>query len=611
MQNAKRTILIIMLVCLSFVLVVPAGTVQRKPEKKPAGTWDLIRKSQLKQTSSIEAPGKERVVHLPKDRSIGQVSLVEMPLPKDRWWNLVSSWNSKRLGAVWGDVTIPADRVLWLQIIGNIRQKGRALSFLKPNDVQILTLYHCPDVDDVLMQDLVRLTGLEMIVLGDGTFTLKGLRNLTKLKQLKALVLPGYLLSQDMAFLRELPSLEYLHFGGQMGPMVTDDKIAEIGRLTWLTQLSLRGTEVGEGLAHLKGLKALRFLDLKGNTNVDIDKHLAHVASFTELEYLDLRDTQIGDAGMAHLTGLTKLRKLYVSSNPLTGNISDAGMAYLKNLKSLEDLGLPFRGITDAGIEHLTKLDSLKKINISGDGITDKSLKIIAKMKSVEDLKILDHNHNITDAGIKELAESTSLKALYIQGCSITNKGLASLSKMITLTKLKLIRLQINGEGLAALKELPNLTDLFLDSLPLGEKRITHLANLSKLERLFLHDPGMVLGDEDLVHLGNLVTLEYLEIQSKSDITNEGLSNLSGLNKLNDLSIPANISITNDGLKHLSNLTALERLRINNSSITDAGLKHLENLTSLRSLILYKSRITKSGAARLEKKIPGLKCYML
>ena len=54
------------------------------------------------------------------------------------------------------------------------------------------------------------------------------------------------------------------------------------------------------------------------------------------LEWLDLADTQVTDAGLEHLKGLTKLEELYLAGP----QVSDAGLEHLKGLTSLQHLYL-------------------------------------------------------------------------------------------------------------------------------------------------------------------------------------------------------------------------------------------------------------------------------
>ncbi len=81
--------------------------------------------------------------------------------------------------------------------------------------------------------------------------------------------------------------------------------------------VDLFGSEVTDaGLAHLTGLTALETLHL-GDTQVT-GSGLAHFTGLTALEVLDLEGTQVTDAGLAHLTGLTGLEFLFLDDTQVT-----------------------------------------------------------------------------------------------------------------------------------------------------------------------------------------------------------------------------------------------------------------------------------------------------
>jgi hypothetical protein len=70
--------------------------------------------------------------------------------------------------------------------------------------------------------------------------------------------------------------------------------------------LSLDGTEVTDaGMEHLKGLTQLQWLDI-GGTKIT-DAGLEHIKSLTQLQNLCLRGTEVTDAGLEHVQGLTQL----------------------------------------------------------------------------------------------------------------------------------------------------------------------------------------------------------------------------------------------------------------------------------------------------------------
>ena len=64
-----------------------------------------------------------------------------------------------------------------------------------------------------------------------------------------------------------------------------------------------------------------------------------------EIDGVSLCDTQVTDAGLVHLAGLTNLRVLTL----LGDQITDADLVHLKGLTKLEDLSLGGPQVTDAG----------------------------------------------------------------------------------------------------------------------------------------------------------------------------------------------------------------------------------------------------------------------
>jgi Leucine-rich repeat (LRR) protein len=535
--------------------------------------------------------GQGRVLQFPEDYSVGRVYFGDGDVP---------SWG-RRYEAT-GNIKVPQGKSVKFYPYKIAWRRGWALSTLKPDDIHTLGFVWYKDADESVMEDIGRLTGLEDLALGycDGIDT--GLKYLTGLKKLRHLWIPKQMQGQDLVYLAELPSLESLAFGG---PMVTDEKMAHIGKLTQLTELTLRGSEVAEGLVHLKGLKSLRLLDLKCNRSHDIDDGLRHIAGLTELEELNLRETAVSDVGLAHLSGLAKLKKLNLFMNK--GGISDAGMAHLRGLKSLEELTFPCGLIGDIGLAHLAELDSLRNVRAS-EKTTDKGLAAIARMKSLRSADVAI-GKKITDAGLAELYRCPHLESLGLSGDLLTDERLAKLAGIKTLKHLGIHRSPITGaslgefksldtltldstsnvtgDGLASLRKLSSLKGLEFCNVNPGKKGTSYLAGLTSLKRLeiWVSPDDMTFGDDDLAHLADLTSLRYIRITVGKDWS----------------------TITDRGLAHLSNLKALEHLTLGPCpKVTDAGLKHLEGLSRLNDLTLYKSRITMAGVAELKEKIPEM-----
>ncbi len=609
MGHYKRTSPILMLFCIAFLPVCIAqtdkvlsdrellramrGRVAEPPDNNSPASEKVLVPLSPKEPRSEPVPSvvkterkvrpprvpARRMLHFPKDCVVGRVYFRDKDIPLDRA-NSFKRWGM--FVEATGDIYVPQGKAVRFDPYKIAFKSGWALSTLKADDIKFITLMWYEDADGSVMKDIGRLTGLERLALAYSQGIETGLKHLVGLDKLKSLALPGRIPSRELVHLDKLPSLETLTF---CGPMVTDGKMVQIGKLTTLKELSIANNEVGQGLVHLQGLVSLRFLGLLGNRNYDIDRYLKHVARLSQLEELNLQNTWVGDAGLANLKGLTKLKILQLRSIPNTGRITNAGMAHLKNLTSLEELQLPSQGITNVGLAHLAGLDSLRKVNVSED-INDEGIAVLAKMKSLEGLNI--YSSNVTDTGMAELANCSSLKSLTLGRCAITNAGLAHVAKIKSLTTLSINKIRLSGERLDVLKDLPNLTSLSFGRVDIGQPGISNIAGLDGITRLSLSLPNSTsFGDKDLAKLSAMSSLKFLRVVTRSS---------------------SESFITDQGLENISTLTGLEYLLlgINCENVTDEGLKHLEALTSLKELNLPSSRITMAGIERLKKKVPGV-----
>jgi len=72
------------------------------------------------------------------------------------------------------------------------------------------------------------------------------------------------------------------------------------------------------------------------------------------------RQTRIGDPGLSHLAGLTRLERLNLDYTAVT----DEGLEALSGLASLESLSLDAAEVTDGAVGSLSALSSLKILNL-------------------------------------------------------------------------------------------------------------------------------------------------------------------------------------------------------------------------------------------------------
>jgi hypothetical protein len=154
-------------------------------------------------------------------------------------------------------------------------------------------------------------------------------------------------------------SVRTLQLGGDQ---VTDDNLADVGRMTGLEELSISwGYHLTDrGFLHLSGLRRLRILELDHSKMTDAS--LGAIGQLTNLEELRIAGAGFSDRGLAQLEGLTRLK--YLSLGEGNHQISDAGLESLKGMKELEYIDLGGCHVSDEGIAKLRELKNLKSVHI-------------------------------------------------------------------------------------------------------------------------------------------------------------------------------------------------------------------------------------------------------
>jgi CheY-like chemotaxis protein len=98
---------------------------------------------------------------------------------------------------------------------------------------------------------------------------------------------------------------------------------------------------------------------------VEIDRFLAN-----RVGNLDLSSSPAGDDALAHLRGLTQMKRLWLGHTAIT----DAGLAHLKDLVHLELLDLEQTAVTDAGLAALEPLTGLRELNLRHTQVTPEAV---------------------------------------------------------------------------------------------------------------------------------------------------------------------------------------------------------------------------------------------
>ena len=232
-----------------------------------------------------------------------------------------------------------------------------------------------------------------------------------------------------------------------------------------------------ESLALLAALPTLEDINLTSSRGFT-DVGLAHLKKLPRLKRLWLTDAAVGDESMAHIADMKSLEDLNLGSTKIT----EKGLAHLKGLTNLRRFVAP-NGITDDGLAQLSELSNMRSLNLVGqEKITDAGLAHLKGMAQLEELIL--NRAPISDAGLAHLAPLSKMTKMWLTGAGITDKGLASLSKMTELTELKLTETKIEGSGLTHLRDMKRLVQLELPDSLLTDAVLVNLKGVDNLRVL-------------------------------------------------------------------------------------------------------------------------------
>ncbi len=130
-----------------------------------------------------------------------------------------------------------------------------------------------------------------------------------------------------------------------MGEEAGDDQLLKLAPLAdQVTWLNLAGTNVGDaGLRHLSQLQNLTSLHLEETRVGDVG--LAHLENLEHLVYLNLYGTHVSDVGLVHLERLKRLEELYLWRTQVSqegaGRLKDALPRVVVNLGGQRERELP------------------------------------------------------------------------------------------------------------------------------------------------------------------------------------------------------------------------------------------------------------------------------
>jgi Leucine-rich repeat (LRR) protein len=363
-----------------------------------------------------------------------------------------------------------------------------------------------------------------------------------------------------------------------------------------------------DGLVHLKGLTKLTNLTLIGLRVSDTG--LAHLKGLTNLAHLSVAGTRVSDAGIELFLAFPHLHRLDLAN----ARISAKGFAQLREALPKAEIFWSERNRT--ATEAVLALGGRVYIRARG-GADDKLVKAAADLPNT-----YFRVSRVSLAGVKKplgdlcgnLALLTdpgfdALEKLDLSGTPLGDNDLQALGALKKPTELSLTGTQVSDAGLVHLKGWTGLQRLVLDGLPITDAGLRALKDLPALTDLSLRRTQV--SDAGLASLKELNTLRRLVLDGTA-LRGVGLANnLKELTELTELRLGC-ATLTDLAAKQLGELKALkklERLSLAGSSIGDDTLKQLHGLTGLRELDLTGTKVSAAGVASAKKALP--KCRIV
>jgi internalin A len=616
MKNFESYPFIVPLLCFVFISIVCGRTKSETFAANQPSTWEFIQKSRMKQVKTTGPVSVERVLHFPKEQSLGLLLIQDSNLVRNiktfHYWTEAGDSEWESLGEAKGSIAIPKGKRLAL-IINSSAKDLSCLSGLKPDDLYELRVGRNDDNGRLpgsrFLPYIINLKGLRVLNFINSECSAKDLKYLSSLKSLERLTTPYGLTDDGLVEIAKLSSLKALYITSEHN--LTNDCLANLENLPLLEELDIigKGRVNDDGLSHLAKVPRLRYLALQGL--VFTDDGIAHIKNSTsirilhlgsqnqltnttlvclsqmpQLERLNLHwNENITNEGIFHLTKLKSLTMLDIKHSKVT----DEGLVHLAKIKTLENLTLPDACVTDAGIEHIAQLQNLRYLWVSSP-LTDKSLHYIGALENLEELHI--GGTGFSDEGMKDIAKLKKLRRLSVfTADQLTNDSLAVLSVLGSLTDFYLgskTKVSISGlKSLNSLKKLKNLTihDVHQDGSVMDISRLTDLEVITLLLHRQREGDSFVsdsFKNEDWTCLANLTKMKRLQITGVG-IGDEGVQYLSDMKKLEFLNIicPGEGKITDEALKYMARMHKLNRLYVKDGHFTDKALDYLNGLPAL------------------------------
>ena len=149
---------------------------------------------------------------------------------------------------------------------------------------------------------------------------------------------------------------------------ITPAEARGIGGFSDLQYFRIKGKGLGpEFMEELGSCRKLKVLSIYGEGFTVTSADMAPLSNLTGLESLSLSLGVLDDEGLKHLASLTNLVYLSITEHP---GITDAGVEHLRGLRKLRRLHMQGTSITDACVEVFNTFPDLVFVNAYRTGVT-------------------------------------------------------------------------------------------------------------------------------------------------------------------------------------------------------------------------------------------------
>lgn len=207
----------------------------------------------------------------------------------------------------------------------------------------------------------------------------------------------------------------------------------------------------------------------------------SHLSRCDSLRHLTLAGEWLTDLTLEsiQLSALTRLELVQCA------NLQDECFKHVSRLSALQELRLECLGVGNAGLAHLSSCSLLRRLEmISLWGITSGAFQLVAQLHKLQALVVNACEH-VFDNALAWISQSPSLLELQLFDMNITDVGLMQLARLSCLQQLQLKGfLGVTGAALAHLVGLPSLRRLEFWDFSISDADVSHLLRMPALREV-------------------------------------------------------------------------------------------------------------------------------